>query len=148
MIKDNERFKSISNRGVSENGGAGQLTLTREDGTSLHLRLYKEDFITVIDELTQLAIETAAIRTGNQTTPIPDNPAFRTIEVNELAIARSDDGNHLFLVLRFFDFDLSYKVGLEDLKAIADGFAQTAAILEAEQASIADGPNPLDPNAR
>ena len=54
MVKDNERFKSISNRAISENGGAGQLSLTREDGTSLHLRLYKEDFITVIDELTQI----------------------------------------------------------------------------------------------
>src|SRR4051812_29263998 len=127
MVTDNERFKSISNASVSENGVGGGLTLTREDGSSLNLRLYKDDFVTVIDALTELAIEAAARRTGSHTTPIPDNPTFRNIEASQIAVARSNDDAHLFLVLRFFDFDLSYKVGLDDLKAIADGFVQTAA---------------------
>jgi len=55
-----------------------------------------------------------------------DHPTFRNIEVNQLTVAQGDEGNLLFLVLRFFDFDLSYSVGLEGPKSIADGMARAA----------------------
>lgn len=132
MAKDSERFGSTSNKGVSENGAGAELTFTREDGQSLHLRFYKDDFPRVIEELTELAIEAAARRTGSHTIPISNDLSFRNIEVNQLAVARSGDADHLFLVLRFFDFDLSYKVDLEDLRTIADGFAQTVEKIDSE----------------
>jgi len=139
MASDGEQFKGVSNVGVSENGVGGELTLTRQDGQNLHLRLYKDDFVKIIDTLTELAIAASAIRTGSHTKLTEDDLKFSNVEVQHLAIARSDDDQHLFLVLRFFDFDLSYKVGVDDLRAITDGFAQTVANLEREQASIADG---------
>jgi len=70
MASDGEQFKGVSNVGVSENGVGGELTLTRQDGQNLHLRLYKDDFVKIIDTLTELAIAASAIRTGSHTKPI------------------------------------------------------------------------------
>jgi len=129
-------LKQIGNVAIDQ---AGQrIHLTVEAGrAAITLELAPSILQKLITDLTQIACSAAEQRTTGRAVPMEtQTPAyFSDIPVSEIGIGMGDRRD-LFLVLRLFDFDLSYKLETAHLKSIATSFQEMVKALDAGQGIV------------
>jgi len=128
---DPQKLTKISDTAIGDTGAGIELSLIREDGSTFHFRAYKHELHHLIVTLTKMAREAARIRTGGRNIPISGPSEYDDLPVTQVGVGISLDQKSLFLLLRFFDFDLSYRVDHKELKSIANSFVEMVKALEA-----------------
>lgn len=128
------KLSKIHTPGSGEADGTRfDLCITAQDGSNLTIEVDRESLGYLITNLTHLAFLAAHARTGGIPVDVKvgaDKLNLNETDVTAVGIAMSPK-NSMHLVLRFFDFDLSYRVSTERLHSIAKSLGEAATALDA-----------------
>jgi hypothetical protein len=134
MTSEPKAFASL-HAGCTEDGRGIGVRFVAQDGSSIDLGLDKDMLSKLITDLTEIAVTAAKVRTKG--VPLDPRIGAETLSLNQainathIAVAMASDRS-LHLILRLFDFDLSYQVDAKDLRSTAESLLQAVKALEAE----------------
>ena len=128
-------LSKVSDVCVHDAGASVSLRLENESGERFDMALSAEELTHFIESLIDLGISAARTRTEGRPVSLQSSPPseFSSNEMTGMAVGETADRQALLLVLRLFDFDLSFTSDRSMVFSLAESFSQMAAELRAEE---------------
>ena len=129
------RLSDVSDVFVHDGGTSVSLRLENEAGNRFDVSLSTDELTGFIENLIDLGITAAKTRTEGKPVSLEASrpQEFSSNEITGVAIGESSDKASLVMVLRLFDFDLTFTTDRSIVFSLADSFTQMAAELRADK---------------
>lgn len=136
MAGETSKLKQVSDVEWSPNGQVITLNIEAENGDRLGIELDKSNIEKLIVDL--LGIATMAAEKRTKGVPIPlsqqGQSEFRLLRATHIGVGVADSqGKSTFLVVRLFDFDLSFQLNPDQVESLGESFVQMSQALSAPE---------------
>ena len=131
----NRAIKQISAVQITDCGRSIAFKIETQNGESLDVSFEPRTFTKLIEDFIKIGIEAARTRTKGK--PLSIKAALPTTfsanELTALAVTESTDRKNMVLILRLFDFDLSFQVEKARLIELAASFVEMTKAFQADE---------------
>lgn len=130
-------ISDVSDVSVSADGETIKLTIMTNNGASLPLSFQHVEFTAFLQNMIGVGAQASEHRTRGKPEPIaigPTPPKFSPHSLaTQIGLAELPDRSAMFLVVRLFDMDLSFRVEKPTLRRLAQAFGQAVQALDADE---------------